>query len=361
MKKTPERSHHSSSHVSKSHREPEKSHHYHREKDIKEHHREYRDEKTKSISHEKHDEKPKSISHDKHDYRDSKNSNHEKLSSDKRVKDDVSDKKMRSHSIDKHSRKESHEPQRASKHKIRDPSPVHQHSSKSSKKIDDEDKNYYGPAMPPSVAPTSHKVEEKRYIGPAMPPTKMPDHQAMDDLSDVIISDEEDDLMIGPIPFKDGAHMSERDLELEKRKIQLKLRELDKRTEELEGNHKNKTRELWMMELPDLPKAADLGVGPRQFRRNDRPDFSDRGSWTKAPNDKNYERDDAEEKHKKSEDKRRRDEMIAKRDAEQEEQARKHKKLHKRDKSLLELHEKKMKKEKVCTSEVKKLRYHVRD
>lgn len=101
-----------------------------------------------------------------------------------------------------------------------------------------------------------------------------------------------------------------------------------------------------MLELPDVPKPSDLGVGPRQFRKNEQPDFSDRSSWTKTPNDSHKERDKPEDDHRNME-KRRRDEAIVKRDTEQEELSRKHKKLHKRDKSLLELHEKKMKKEKV--------------
>jgi hypothetical protein len=102
-----------------------------------------------------------------------------------------------------------------------------------------------------------------------------------------------------------------------------------------------------MIELPEVKKVPDLGLGPRQFRRNEQPDFSDRSSWTKTPNDGNQKPQDKPEDHRRNAEKRRRDEAIAKRDAEQEEMARKHKKLHKRDKSLLEMHEKKLKKEKV--------------
>lgn len=102
-----------------------------------------------------------------------------------------------------------------------------------------------------------------------------------------------------------------------------------------------------MIELPEVRKVADLGLGPRQFRRNEQPDFSDRTSWTKTPNDSVHkERDRTDDKRRIAE-KLRHDEAVAKRDAEQEELARKHKKLNKRDKSLLELHERKMKKEKV--------------
>lgn len=107
------------------------------------------------------------------------------------------------------------------------------------------------------------------------------------------------------------------------------------------------------MELPEVRMVSDLGLGARQFRRGEQPDFSDRGSWTKAPNDNNDSGKDKDSRSEKQQqrdvEKRRRDEVISKRDAEQEEMARKHKKLHKRNKSLLEIHEKKkMKKEKVA-------------
>lgn len=108
-----------------------------------------------------------------------------------------------------------------------------------------------------------------------------------------------------------------------------------------------------MIELPEVRKVADLGLGPRQFKTREQPDFSDRTQWTKTPNDHNNgskEKDNRseEKRNEKEVEKRRREELTARRDAEQEEMAHKHKKLHKRDKSLLELHEKKLKKEKVC-------------
>lgn len=113
--------------------------------------------------------------------------------------------------------------------------------------------------------------------------------------------------------------------------------------------------EEWMIELPEVRKVADLGLGPRQFRRGEQPDFSDRTQWTKTPNDNNSSKEkdirSEEKRNERETEKRRRDEAIAKRDAEQDEMARKHKKLHKRDKSLLEMHEKKLKKEKVCVKD----------
>lgn len=113
-----------------------------------------------------------------------------------------------------------------------------------------------------------------------------------------------------------------------------------------------------MLELPEIRKVS--GIGARQFRSGEQPDFSDRGQWTKAPNDNNDSGKDKEPRSEKQQqrdvEKRRRDEAIAKRDAEQDEMARKHKKLHKRDKSMLEIHEKKMKKEKVGSIKIISLR-----
>lgn len=40
-----------------------------------------------------------------------------------------------------------------------------------------------------------------------------------------------------------------------------------------------------MTELPEV-RGAQLGLGPRKFRKNAAPDMSDRSSWTDTPQDK---------------------------------------------------------------------------
>lgn len=152
--------------------------------------------------------------------------------------------------------------------------------------------------------------------------------------------------MIGPMPG--SAEMSERDLELEKRKIEIKLRQLDQRMASVAGVEM-KHREEWMIELPEIRKVPDMGLSSRQFRKNDRPDFSDRTSWTKTPNDNPHKRP-SQHDQQKEDDEKRRDLEIRRRDAEQEKAAKEHKKSHKRDKTLLEIHEKKLKKDKVTLS-----------
>jgi hypothetical protein len=233
------------------------------------------------------------------------------------------------------------------------------HASLERKRKAEDDYDAYGPALPP---PSKLKSPEKRVhagpqlpasskektaartFGPILPKDFKPREKANDDDEEENydrISSEDDDV-IGPV-FKNT--MSEQELELEKRKIQLKIEALDRRQEQITDQ-----REEWMIELPKVRMVTDLGLGARQFRTGNQPDFSDRTSWTKTPNDGAQKSRNEAEDHKRSTEKRRHDEAIAKRDAEQEAVARKHKKMHKRDKSLLELHEKKLKKEKVSPS-----------
>lgn len=164
----------------------------------------------------------------------------------------------------------------------------------------------------------------------------------METYDEVYSSDEDVNMSIGPMPSTAG-ELSERDLELEKRKIEIKLQQLDRRMEAV-TNPDVKHREEWMLELPEIRKVPDMGLGSRQFRKNDRPDFSDRSDWTKAPNDKHKRH---EKQDKKSDEDKRREMDMRRRDAEQERMAKEHKKSHKRDKTLVEIHEKKLKKEKV--------------
>jgi len=50
-------------------------------------------------------------------------------------------------------------------------------------------------------------------------------------------------------------------------------------------NKQQTAREKWMLELPP-EKAANLGLGARQFRRREGPDMSNRSEWTDTPLDK---------------------------------------------------------------------------
>ncbi|KFB35316.1 AGAP004241-PA-like protein [Anopheles sinensis] len=113
-----------------------------------------------------------------------------------------------------------------------------------------------------------------------------------------------------------------------------------------------KAREDWMLELPDIRKIPDMGLGARQFRTREKPEIGDRSVWTDTPADRERKKstgavrsskgsDPAEERERERERK-----LIEKRDKEQEKMAKQHKKKQKRDKTLLEIHQDKLKKEK---------------
>lgn len=216
----------------------------------------------------------------------------------------------------------------------------------------------YGPALPP---PTSSSMSSEANVSslprnlkrkspsspvykPKIGPTLPKNFQPMKESDMDVITSDDDDGMIGPL-LPGSSEMSERDLELEKRKIELKLKQLDRRMEAV-SNSDVKFREEWMLELPEIRKIPDMGLGTRQFRKNDRPDFSDRDQWTKAPNDQPNSKKERQDTKKSDEDKRHELE-TKRRDEEQEKMAKEHKKSHKRNKSLMEIHEKKLKKEKV--------------
>ncbi|KAJ6636023.1 Phosphatidate cytidylyltransferase, mitochondrial [Pseudolycoriella hygida] len=209
---------------------------------------------------------------------------------------------------------------------------------KSSAQRNNESNIPLGPALPPSYSSKSTEKShrsERRVIGPSVPSQSLLDEHAMSD-----ISDSEDDDLIGPLPI--GVGKSEAHLELEKRALELKLAKYAE-----EEREKDAVREEWMIELPEVKAVANLGLGARKFRTKERPDMSDRSSWTDTPKErerKSHKRSSTSDEIKR--DKKREADLLftTKRDAEQEDAARRHSKKHHRSESLLELHQKKMKK-----------------
>ncbi|XP_053670642.1 GPALPP motifs-containing protein 1 [Anopheles nili] len=227
-----------------------------------------------------------------------------------------------------------------------------------------------GPALPPHLL--GHKSEqaerttlEKRSIGPSLPPgftatTSAPsnDHISSDsELSPFSEPadehDEDDDDIIGPLP---GSSSSRANLDLEQRALEIKIRQLEESSGGTNGKGLSlvpKAREDWMLELPDVRKVSDLGLGARQFRTREKPEIGDRSVWTDTPADRERKKnatgsdrsskkiDPAAEREREREQK-----LTAKRDQEQERLVKQHKKKHKRDKTLLEIHESKLQKEK---------------
>lgn len=226
--------------------------------------------------------------------------------------------------------------------------------------IEEEITEAIGPALPPHLM--ARKVQDKDHspeqskptIGPALPPAGFTPAKETTggDTSESELSpfseeepdaDENDDF-IGPMP---GASTSKAQLELEKRALEMKLRRYD--VEDSKASN-GSAREDWMLELPDIRKVADMGLGARQFRTREKLEIGDRSVWTDTPSER--ERKKASGGGHSSRDAKRDHEQeieqfrIAERDKQQEEQVKRHKKKHKRDKSLLDIHQKKLKKEK---------------
>lgn len=217
--------------------------------------------------------------------------------------------------------------------------------SKSSKSESEDDaspdEDFYGPKPPPkpSTLPQTSISNEAKYVGPTLPPAHILSKlQESAPEPDSYLSSSEDDDMIGPLPG--GSNF-----ELEKRAIELKMSKIS--GESSTSNTETSGREEWMLELPKINSVAGMGLAARQFRANDRPDFSDRTSWTDTPEEREKKTKGPTDKEiEKQKERETRARLIAMRDEEQERMVKKHKKKHKRDKSLMEIHEKKLKKKK---------------
>ncbi|KAG5900588.1 hypothetical protein JTB14_017446 [Gonioctena quinquepunctata] len=180
-----------------------------------------------------------------------------------------------------------------------------------------------GPSMPPTSDENSSKV-----VGPALPPHFQ---ETSSKLQEENLESEGEEIY-GPVPV--GSSFSRSHIELEERALEMKIAQLNPKEQN------EPIREEWMLELPEV-KAAHLGLGPRQFRAKAGPDLSDRSSWTDTPQDKVKKKVKAEPKvdlQKEAELK-----ELKRRDKEQESLVKKSKRS---KESLVEIHEKKMKKEK---------------
>lgn len=229
-------------------------------------------------------------------------------------------------------------------------------SSSSNRRRYDESTSHHRSTSGSASGTLRNSSSNKRIVGPAAPPPEFLEKQqsqykapptTTDDIIMSDISETEDDYLIGPVPI--GVQTkSEAHLELERRALELKLAKYD---DSARHKPKDKERETWMTELPDIKPVAGLGLAARQFRTKDRPDLSDRSSWTDTPREKNqksssHRRQPTTDEVKLAKRKEADALYMARRDAEQEAAARKHKKKYKRDESLLDIHQKKMKRKK---------------
>lgn len=217
--------------------------------------------------------------------------------------------------------------------------------------VNTEEVDTYGPALPPHLMKSVDKSPPSatpKVIGPIIPAHLLNSVQNHDNAPEpvqsdpeVTKSDHEEDLKdtVGPLPGLVNP-------ELEERALEIKLGHVSASGSASQNDEK--ARDEWMLELPEVKGVPDLGLTARQFRTKERPDFSDRSQWTDTPEERERKKqgkpsakDLAKEEARQHE-----RQVIASRDAEQETIAKEHKKKHKRDKSLMELHEKKLKKAK---------------
>ncbi|XP_016960812.1 GPALPP motifs-containing protein 1 [Drosophila biarmipes] len=202
----------------------------------------------------------------------------------------------------------------------------------------------FGPALPPHLRkPLQEEIQPKpqpqAMIGPIMPssltqeqsPTKEAEPEDADDLAGTF----------GPLP-------NASQVALEERALALKLAALEGGG--LGTSTDQEVREEWMLELPEVGLKSGLAAlsnMKRTFHQGkERPDFSDRSSWTKTPQSEAA----AAAAGPKSLSSKELEQMAQakyeqQRDDEQESMAKKHKKKHKREESLVELHQKKLRKE----------------
>lgn len=192
----------------------------------------------------------------------------------------------------------------------------------------------------------SPESKKQRVIGPVLPSNIDLEAAASalppDAVSDISDTEDIDFDIVGPLP--PGLSKSDAHLELERRALELKLAQLNDSDDD-DGNEP--VREEWMTALPAVRKVANMGLVARQFKAKAGPEIGDRTGWTDTPGDRERKalRHGPTAEEVIAERQREAEAVFrAKRDDEQEKAATKHKKKHKRDQSLLDLHQKKLKK-----------------
>ncbi|XP_017057504.1 GPALPP motifs-containing protein 1 isoform X2 [Drosophila ficusphila] len=210
----------------------------------------------------------------------------------------------------------------------------------------------FGPALPPHLRKSSQPEmpvegnpqkelgpQPKAMIGPILPSNLTMDKSPNKNDE----ADSDDDLAgtFGPLP-------NASQVALEERALALKLAALEGGG--LGTSTDQEVREEWMLELPDVGLKSGLAALSNMkrtfYQGKERPDFSDRSSWTKTPQSeaaaaasgpKAFSSKELEQMAQAK--------YEQQRDDEQESMAKKHKKKHKREESLVDLHQKKLRKE----------------
>ncbi|XP_064085578.1 GPALPP motifs-containing protein 1-like isoform X2 [Macrobrachium nipponense] len=206
--------------------------------------------------------------------------------------------------------------------------------------VDEED--LYGPALPPHLIKNKSQrsvPKGERILGPVLPagivPPESSTFEAPEEEED---SEEDEGPLVGPMPSDVALN------EKEYRAQQFELR-AQRMKDKLEGKHDNskpQKRESWMLELPE-DKPNFCGLAPRQFLKKAPQEKGDRSVWTDTPDDKRRKAEAEMESEEEpsmnpvSSATRERDEDLTARVDQYNKE--------KRAKPLIDLHQKKMKKQ----------------
>uniref|UniRef100_A0A3B4VHV6 GPALPP motifs-containing protein 1 n=1 Tax=Seriola dumerili TaxID=41447 RepID=A0A3B4VHV6_SERDU len=192
-----------------------------------------------------------------------------------------------------------------------------------SRKQEEEDDGFFGPALPPGFKKQQSSPERPPVLGPALPPGFRRAAYDNDDNNDGEDGEEDEDT-IGPMPAKGPIKDSvAQDFERRARKMKEKL------TGDVSPH-----LETWMTELP--PELQHIGLGARTFKKRSGPENKDRSIWTDTPADRERKARKRGESEKDSVP------HVSHKDLEMAEKVSKYNES-KRGESLISLHTKKMK------------------
>ncbi|CAK9832122.1 GPALPP motifs-containing protein 1 [Anthophora retusa] len=192
----------------------------------------------------------------------------------------------------------------------------------------------FGPALPPHLLKQKCNNDETntKIIGPTFPNNTQSFNNNEVNPAESENEDEDED-GIGPLPANHPA------LESNHVYKQLEQRAQRIKSEQQHENYSTLTqREEWMTELPPT-QTNNLGLTSRKFRIKEGPDMSDRSCWTDTPAKK-------AEKQKHQEEEKLYDVKTSTRELSEENDQVEYRQNRKCEKSLLEIHENKLRKKK---------------
>ncbi|VDI63321.1 Hypothetical predicted protein [Mytilus galloprovincialis] len=211
---------------------------------------------------------------------------------------------------------------------------------------DSLDEDSIGPKVPFQLKNKGNTPNKSSVIGPCLPPhltpktlqSTGPQHILKGNNSDI----EDDTDVIGPMPSEMLRGDASRSTAAE---IESRARQMRERLEGKNNTEEKVSRESWMTELPSAELNQSLGLQARTFRAKAGPDMSDRSGWTDTPADR--------EKKAKEEASRKRPHEDVRQSESDQQRSKEIKKYNKsnRPESLLELHQKELKKNKKKTED----------